>query len=368
MSAERSTPDRPSELLREERAQMFARNRAMPPIGHTVAAIVYLKVAGAVTAPPTGLGPWLGVVVVGALVMAVGVNLRPLADWRDPSGLPRFALLGHAWLGAAWGGLLWLDLDATAEPLVHWPMVCFLLGVSAGVMVGMAGIEQLGLWFLVPAWLIGGSALVAIGQPWFTIGCLVFLGASLKGLREMRGLWEQLAGLRHEALELARANAWAASHDPMTGLLNRFGLERRLADGAGEQPLSLLFVDLDHFKQVNDRHGHRAGDTVLAEVADRLTTDRRPGDLVARLGGDEFVMVVDADDADGIAERLLAALARPVVVRPGELVDIAASIGRRSTTAGELATAFEDVLGDADRALYDAKEAGRNRAVDFPVA
>lgn len=156
--------------------------------------------------------------------------------------------------------------------------------------------------------------------------------------------------------------AHLALHDPLTGLANRAGfraaLERAAIDPEGA---SLLLVDLDHFKQVNDRHGHAAGDAVLVEVAGRLRAVMRPQDTVCRLGGDEFA-VIAVGVVDGAArllgERLQDALSAPVAFGTEQL-PIGASIGL--ATAPSDAIAPEPLQRAADLALYEAKRGGRGR-------
>ena len=158
--------------------------------------------------------------------------------------------------------------------------------------------------------------------------------------------------------------------DPLTGLANRAGLTRRLraatAEIGGAGGLTILFIDLDHFKLINDSLGHEAGDTVLVEVARRLATAVRPTDTVARFGGDEFVVlcepISDADDGSAIADRIARVLAAPVTVGERSLV-VAASIGIATTS--ETTLSADDLLRDADVALYHAKRTGRNRAALF---
>jgi diguanylate cyclase (GGDEF)-like protein len=156
--------------------------------------------------------------------------------------------------------------------------------------------------------------------------------------------------------------AHLALHDPLTGLANRAGfavaLERAAADPDGA---SLLLVDLDHFKQVNDRHGHAAGDAVLVEVAGRLRAAMRPQDTVCRLGGDEFAVialgVVDAE-ARQLGDRLRHALCAPVSFG-SEMLPIGASIGLATAPADAIAP--EPLQRAADMALYEAKRGGRGR-------
>jgi diguanylate cyclase (GGDEF)-like protein/PAS domain S-box-containing protein len=157
-----------------------------------------------------------------------------------------------------------------------------------------------------------------------------------------------------------------AFHDTLTELPNRalFGdrLEHAIARSrrSGEM-LSVLLIDLDGFKQVNDSLGHGAGDTLLQEVAGRFHENLRASDTVARLGGDEFAVLLEAADerhAVLTAERLLAALREPITVAGRELV-LGASIGVVSEPGGSASA--EAIVRDADIAMYAAKESGRGR-------
>ena len=165
--------------------------------------------------------------------------------------------------------------------------------------------------------------------------------------------------------EVARANAREALHDPLTGLANRalllewveHGLTRRDASGQ----FSLLFIDLDRFKIVNDSIGHSAGDELLIGFANRLMQVVRPSDAATRLGGDEFALLLDGvtnlADAGAIAQRLLDSLHDPLIVEGREVVQ-AASIGIVIPEPGDDVTSL---LRKADIAMYDAKRAGGNR-------
>lgn len=156
--------------------------------------------------------------------------------------------------------------------------------------------------------------------------------------------------------------------DPLTGLLNRSAfagtVERELGQRCSEGTMSVLFVDLDGFHIVNERHGHAAGDAVLAEVAERLAAAVRQDDTVARLAADEFVVMSpsryggDRAQARDIARRIVDALGEPFHT-DGQPVQISASVGiayadREGMTAPEL-------LAQADAAMYSAKRAGKSR-------
>lgn len=169
-----------------------------------------------------------------------------------------------------------------------------------------------------------------------------------------------------QAAELSKRLTELAFHDALTGLANRKLLEDRLGVAhvrarRTRGSLSVLLVDLDDFKPINDRFGHDAGDALLCEVARRLCGAVRSIDTVARLGGDEFVLLLDGSDeaeARAVSERVLAALGAPLLLE-GESLRISASIGLAHSHAGELAP--NALLRAADLAMYRAKSRGRNR-------
>jgi diguanylate cyclase (GGDEF)-like protein len=159
--------------------------------------------------------------------------------------------------------------------------------------------------------------------------------------------------------------------DPLTRLPNRAqldeGLARMMEQSRSEgTPLALMYLDLDHFKSINDRFGHAAGDRCLALVSAILRRHVRPGDLVARYGGEEFVIVLAGAGharARQAAEALRAAIAETPVQHEGEAIPIAASIGVSDLRPDD---SMQDLLKRADEALYRAKQGGRNRVeVDF---
>ncbi|HYN34282.1 MAG TPA: EAL domain-containing protein [Ilumatobacteraceae bacterium] len=158
----------------------------------------------------------------------------------------------------------------------------------------------------------------------------------------------------------------AATHDDLTELPNRAALVERLdALLAGAMPgqISVLFIDLDNFKVVNDSLGHAVGDELLREVARRLRHVMRDMDRLARFGGDEFVVFVDGGvDPAVVAERLRREVQRPVVINGHELVTTA-SIG--FAVNSEPGLTADDLLRDADAAMYRAKAGGRDRVAAF---
>ena len=159
--------------------------------------------------------------------------------------------------------------------------------------------------------------------------------------------------------------AFQASHDWLTGIANRRAFEARLQgelDGRSEGSLSLILLDLDQFKGVNDSCGHLAGDRLLCQVARLLLQDRRPRDLVARLGGDEFGLILPQCppcDAVDIAERLRRSLELFNFAWDDRCFAVTASIGVACIADGN--TTLEQAMRQADAACYRAKEKGRNR-------
>lgn len=155
-----------------------------------------------------------------------------------------------------------------------------------------------------------------------------------------------------------------ATHDPLTGMYNRRALDEPVRhlldaqDAGGAVSVVVTVIDLDHFKDINDQHGHAVGDEVLARVGDALRSTVRSQDLAARIGGEEFVVVgthrIGATPTE-LANRVRAAIGA-VRVQDADIV-VTASIGVAERTPGE---PFADVLARADRALYDAKHAGRD--------
>jgi diguanylate cyclase (GGDEF)-like protein len=161
-----------------------------------------------------------------------------------------------------------------------------------------------------------------------------------------------------------------ALHDPLTGLANRSLFIDRVGHALQRgdrqrQPTTVLFIDLDNFKTVNDSLGHVAGDRLLVVAAERLQRCLRKSDTAARLGGDEFAMLLEdttESAADVIAEKLLTALRRPLLVQNRELF-IDASIGIATAQPGDANTG--DLLRDADAAMYVAKRHGKARYEHF---
>lgn len=168
--------------------------------------------------------------------------------------------------------------------------------------------------------------------------------------------------------------AHQATHDPLTGLPNRTLLLDRLSVALArarrnDKLLAVLFLDLDHFKVVNDSLGHSLGDRLLVKIAERLSEALRPGDTIARFGGDEFVVLCeeldDGSDAIPIAERIFETISDPFLISESEVfVDVSIGIAFPNSPDADP----ETLIRDADAAMYQAKDRGRARWVVFDHA
>lgn len=184
-----------------------------------------------------------------------------------------------------------------------------------------------------------------------------------------------LATLQHHQRRMRQL----ATTDPLTGCLNRLAFLEllpgwlRACERASAEP-QLLMIDIDHFKQVNDKHGHQIGDQVLREIADLLRSQLRGGDLLIRWGGEEFVVLVHSHgDDDALAERLRSIVANHMMSASGKRLTVTISIGLCQWLPPET---LEAAVARADLALYAAKQGGRNRVchaqpyhpLDEPIA
>ena len=166
--------------------------------------------------------------------------------------------------------------------------------------------------------------------------------------------------------------------DSLTGVYNRRYMDRRLQEEIARARrqgyrLSCMYIDIDHFKRVNDTVGHQGGDDVLREVCSRIKAELRMSDALGRFGGEEFVVLLidaDLDSASMVAQRIRASVAaQPVELSGGERVDVTVSIGVAALSDFARDNAVEgvalDLVASADAALYQAKAGGRNKVVTF---
>lgn len=317
-------------------------------------------------------GPFV-VLLDATMVLAVLLFLGGLREFvgrrPPPAWLVGFAVLGYFPLGAAvvgafgsvgrhlllnavLGALYLLLARASAraarrqEPALRPPLrvLAFIVGALGALTLARAvSVQVLGLESLFAGWpaqvYYGAASLVA-----------VLLGPML--------LWMVFVRLNRELAELA-------THDALTRLLNRNGLDEALRRHFGARvatSLTLLQIDIDHFKPINDAHGHAAGDAVLRAVARALGGAIRSGDFVARTGGEEFLVgcaTRDVEVARALAERLRGHVAALRVPLGDEQLQCTISVGVSAPI--DRLDDWREALRQADAALYAAKQAGRNR-------
>jgi diguanylate cyclase (GGDEF)-like protein len=270
-------------------------------------------------------------------------------------------------------------LSYPREAIVGCPLTTFLAGPGPATLAAIRGPDGRGA--TVEVDLLdaeGGRVPVQVGSSPLVVDgdqllCLTFtdLSAHRAKDREIARLGRAQSDRMAELQEAQAALTTQATHDALTGLPNRALLVERIEHAIGRCRraggyLAVLFVDLDRFKQINDTHGHAAGDVTLRRVACKLVSALRPTDTVARIGGDEFVVLApDIDNqlhAVDVGARLVAELGRRTAVG-GEEERVAASIGISVSAAGR-GTA-EVLLDEADTAMYEAKSLGGRRVAVY---
>jgi diguanylate cyclase (GGDEF)-like protein len=333
---------------------------------HTTSLGIETPLYRSTTAPPTKAARrrefvgWLGELLAPDIVLQSALRGHPSLAVRFRYA-SRFSHVAFTRGTAAQGAL------STTIPLVAghaalgdahegWTVQTFGAKVDGGV---LGNLNSLAL-------LIGGTLLSVV------LGLLV-LSLSTGRMRALSLVRERT----HELYEKNRELSYRALHDTLTGLPNRaLVLDRteRLLARASRQPemvVGALFLDIDSFKDVNDNLGHAAGDQLLRTVAQRLKNAVRSQDTVGRLSGDEFVvlgeLVVDDVGLDVLANRLTDVLREPIELHHGRAtiwISVTASIG---VAVGQYASA-DDLLRDADLALYSAKAAGKDRCALFEAS
>ena len=239
---------------------------------------------------------------------------------------------------------------------------------------------KLGLLYLVPVLVVTWYEGIAMGVVFTIVAMALRMAIELEqttisvGVSMLNQLsFAVVAGIAMLAYRRLRSSqqdlARLATQDQLTGVLNARAFADRLTQELERnrrypRPLSLLYLDLDNFKVINDSHGHQTGDAVLRLVADAMRTSVRTADIVGRLGGDEFAVLMpetDAPLADAAAKRLAASLRTVFKGTPS----VTASIGVVSCSATDANT--DDLLRRADQAMYDAKKLGKDRVVQVAL-
>jgi diguanylate cyclase (GGDEF)-like protein len=334
------------------------------------------------------IAAWAVLALVFALRVALVQRLRARVDPLDPRSDPFYDVL--VVLASSVWGVAPIALHGWLTPLSQYCVV-----YAAFVATALLAITYIAA---LPASvvMVAASALPLVGfMAWEGPGVMVVLafgtllctvalqlrvfsihGTLLQALeaeRENAALVQELQQYRHTletrnaSLDSSlRAAASAATRDPLTGLFNRRHIVAFAAPLAalvreGKEEVTLCMVDVDHFKQVNDRHGHPVGDEVLRAVGALLGARLREGDCLARIGGEEFMIVLrqcDVSRGRRVAESVRHNVAASQIRTAAGEVPITVSLGVAQWAAGE---SLEVLIERADRALYDAKHSGRDR-------
>ncbi len=307
-------------------------------------------------------------------ITGTGVCAMLLSDWLCRRGaLSASVLLLFATAGTIPFVIMWLGAGLADSILLAFPVLL----MAAGQMLRPR------YFFAVMAAIISGVIVIGTSSMmgWrtstqqdtdfnrMTDSVLMLLVGGTLVLFLSRDMFNALKRLRMEIerhQESERNLSYLARHDPLTHLPNRM-LANELVEQAlrsaqrQDSKLALLFVDLDNFKGINDSMGHAAGDDFLVQVADRLRSTVRKGDIVCRQGGDEFLVglmdVNASEDVSGVAGQLLSSIAQPFAVQGSEIL-ASCSIG--IAVYPRDGTHFEALLRHADLAMYEAKSSGRN--------
>lgn len=297
-------------------------------------------------------------------VHAIRAVRRSFAADELPS-IDRSVLLAIAW--CALQGLSALAITLTGDMVLIVIATAFILGMVAPICARNYPAPRLAVLMVMLCDTPFKIGLALSGEPllWLLLPMTLPLFIGVKTLLHNFG------SVLARSLEAAEHNRHLAGHDTLTGLVNRHGVDERLPvmTATPARPLTLICIDLDRFKPVNDRYGHAAGDSVLVEVAARLRHVAPAIALIARLGGDEFVVAVpdlSSDDARSLAERVMHALSRRQYhIDDGLRLRIGASVGYACfPDDADTATVLRR---HADTALYASKHSGQVRRYADPA-
>ncbi|WP_428827319.1 GGDEF domain-containing protein [Azonexus sp. IMCC34842] len=290
---------------------------------------------------------------------------------RDERRWARRIALAHGAHMLAWSSLVFWAWHPDSFPSLVFIMLVHMGLIALTTSMSNAHMRLLSLDMIFPVLALLGPPLV--DPSWFNIG-LSLLGGGFSALMIQVG--RQINAYSTEALDLRQRNEILiqelesqASRDSLTGIVNRryflatAGKHLQAAHQHGN-PLALMIIDLDHFKQVNDQYGHLGGDEVLVAVVDACVGHLRTGDCFGRLGGEEFALLLpdsSLPEALETAERLRQATAALALTVQGNIVRPTISIGITLLQAGD--DSLSSLLHRADLAMYAAKMQGRNRVV-----
>ena len=335
------------------------------------AAVMLLVAQSSTAVDQTALQWWAALSVGGLVVMTAFIRSGETARLRDPS----LTIPQMVWTITSGAVAYVLAGDARGLVLSVLAMILFFgtFGLTVAEVIGI-GVYAL----LAFASAIGVSArfnVTASGYLDIAYALMVLIvlsGCIALNLRIQR-IRAKLQQQREALAQALEVNRELATRDELTGLINRramldlMALEHRRSLRSG-RPLLLAQLDIDHFKPINDQHGHAAGDRALQAFAGTVRASLRDTDVLARWGGEEFVLMLtdsSADQARGLLERIRQAVQALEIAHSAGSLQLTVSIGLAQHLPGDT---VERTLERADQALYRAKALGRNRVVVAPAA
>lgn len=299
-----------------------------------------------------------------------------------PSGLVRVAdpaRMRWFWIAVTLAATTWgpgtLLVIHDASLLAKIATFVFLVSLSGAALVAYGQVPRLTLLVNVLVLAPIEALLVSEGSAfarWMAFGAFLFSISTIRSVFAYARRIEEGVLRNHRLREANRVAQWHAETDALTGLKNRRAFSsaaQTLMQLAARErhPVSVMVIDLDHFKEINDGYGHPAGDAMLAHVAELLRSSLRRSDICGRFGGDEFAVLLPntaLDAAQAVAEKLRTLAMQTTVPLDGLEVSVSLSIG----IACSEASGFEALMARADQAMYQAKRHGNNRIVASQVA
>ena len=343
--------------------------------------LLLLAVFSLESAPgPSAQQSWRHAVVQVYVVIAIWLVLLWLGTWHVMRRTPIAGAMGIVQIVASLGFLLATGLLAVLDQWITPNISPYLLGcMSVSLLLLLPPASSVWLFATAYAFLFVGLGLTQTDSLMLLSNRVNGFGATVLALLLSFAQWRSNARylllqreltLRNATLEKQQGElVWMATRDALTGLYNRreflrlAELELKRAQRLGGFT-SAIVIDLDHFKAINDEHGHPAGDKVLAHVAQCLLDGIRNTDLVARIGGEEFMVLLpqtDIDSATGLGYKLRGLLrAAPPAISRERRIPVTASFGIGSLPGGNQGS-VASLYAAADKALYDAKRMGRDR-------
>jgi diguanylate cyclase (GGDEF)-like protein len=370
------TPEHARELdetIRSERVRYVFLSSALPIVFSPIGGVL-MSLALAETTDRRRLWLWTAGLVALALVRLGmrhrfgAVISRPGMDFRrwERRFVGAIASIG-LWWGV--GAVLLINPASPTQPFMVYAFVMLMVGgtiASYSAHPWCVYLAVLGLATPTTLWFALQPTTV---HRVLAVGAVMYMVAGLRSVRTLSHFFTRTYRLAQDVrVERDRAER-AARSDFLTGLDNRRAFweqgERAVQDAArapAERPLAAVVVDIDHFKRINDTHGHAHGDAALRVMAEMLRQLVRKSDVCGRIGGEEFALVLPGttlEEARALAERLREHILQRVVAHDGVSFRFTASFGVAALRADD--GGLEAVLARADEALYNAKERGRNR-------